>query len=407
MTSTARRALLRLGCWNQHRQGSYAQRDCPWIAGLKAKANRQERDELLKTLRLQYAELRPWADAFDLVALQEVDQALRTCLGAEGLGPDRWVESAPHVDARGIPVDSTTAVLLGPASRWRIRGKAHCELTMPTGSGRVARRDHCGILLEGTFPLVLCSVHLHPPSGTAAYLQYLEPLKEMMLSLVPEQPGHSPALALLGDWNCSQGQLKELMAEDAFWSSFQSVAPMEATAFESNPCATGDFMLFRPAAPSGHGLQWHCQAEAEADFGAFRAYSRAVLADTVQRLPWLRALAASTEALQQVRLLERQLEDLKPKRTVTPEDGVPSRQEVDPATTPSLSRDRWRHPWRPPAPVRQEVVSDLLRSVLQLHGQLDRQHQRLKQVQGGLGMVLPKSLDTSDHRPLVFEGFLE
>eukprot|EP00913_Durusdinium_trenchii_P018801 g17668.t1 len=45
---------------------------------------------------------------------------------------------------------------------------------------------------------------------------------------------------------------------------------MEATAFESNPCATGDFMLFRPAAPSGHGLQWHCQAEAEADFGAFR-----------------------------------------------------------------------------------------------------------------------------------------
>lgn len=25
--------------------------------------------------------------------------------------------------------------------------------------------------------------------------------------------------------------------EDAFWSSFQSVAPMEATAFESNPCA--------------------------------------------------------------------------------------------------------------------------------------------------------------------------
>eukprot|EP00913_Durusdinium_trenchii_P018802 g17669.t1 len=206
-----------------------------------AKANRQERDELLKTLRLQYAELRPWADAFDLVALQEVDQALRThdsfrqahiarllapphiapvspnvrsaphggahlSSPRPGLGPDRWVESAPHVDARGIPVDSTTAVLLGPASRWRIRGKAHCE--------RVARRDHCGILLEGTFPLVLCSVHLHPPSGTAAYLQYLEPLKEMMLSLVPEQPGHSPALALLGDWNCSQGQLKELMAED-------------------------------------------------------------------------------------------------------------------------------------------------------------------------------------------------
>ena len=26
------------------------------------------------------------------------------------------------MDARGIPVDSTTAVLLGPASRWRIRG---------------------------------------------------------------------------------------------------------------------------------------------------------------------------------------------------------------------------------------------------------------------------------------------
>ncbi|CAJ1344785.1 unnamed protein product [Effrenium voratum] len=72
--------------------GSYVQKDCPWMPGLKALgASRQEQDALLQSLRLelQSEELRRWAGSCDLVALQEVDTSLRQALGGERLARGR------------------------------------------------------------------------------------------------------------------------------------------------------------------------------------------------------------------------------------------------------------------------------------------------------------------------------
>eukprot|EP00435_Cladocopium_sp_Y103_P054620 s211_g17.t2 len=379
-----------------YQRGSYAQRDCLWVQQLKRLgADRQERDELLKTLQLEYQrdELRHWARDLDVLALQEVDEALRRSLDVgDAQAAHRWatklqgyfywgrwvprdvgeVESARHVDGRGQLVDSSCATLLTETENdFSVLRKAHCQLRVPLSHGKrgqFAERDHCGVLLRGrSFQLALCSVHLHPPSAAeAGYLEYLAPLKEMMTSLVADLP--DVHLALLGDWNCSAEQLRQLTEADDFWRSFQAVTAAGPTAFETNPCASGDFMLYRGPMQGGH-LTWRVAeradgADGHSDFDAFREFGRGVLADSCARLPWLRAASSAGAARKQLRRVEMELQGLLPTRETNLQ--VAQTIGVDFAT----AAPRSRKPHRPNAPVR-KVLQELLAETSEITAKLD------------------------------------
>ncbi|CAJ1387706.1 unnamed protein product [Effrenium voratum] len=377
-------------------QGSYVQKDCPWMPGLKALgASRQEQDALLQSLRLelQSEELRRWAGSCDLVALQEVDTSLR-----QALGDATWVESAWHVDGRGVRVDSRVALLLPAGSKLHVERTAHCQLRVPLRSGRGhAERDHAAAVMSSDGQsLAVCSVHLHPPttSSAVAYVEYLAPLKEMLLDLAPlPKP-----IALLGDFNVSPASFAKLTAEDGFWRAFTPVCPTTATAFETNPCPTGDYMLFR-ADGTGVPAGWRCEALGAESFQGFRSFCRLVLADSAGRLPWLRAAQAAERALQSSRQAERQLQDLIPR---TP----PTRSGTSGPVPPVLPvRAGLRVP--PPPPAREEKVRPMLEQLRAVSTQLEVQAQELSRATESQGVALPKGLESSDHRPLIFETIVE
>lgn len=240
----------RLGCWNQHRVGSYAQRDCPWVSRLQGKGYCR-RNELSK-LDVKYDgdELRLWATSFDAVALQEVDDPLRQVLSGSG----DLRQSYSHVDGRGVGVDCTNGVLVHP--RLTVLGEAHAELRLALKNGKHAVRDHVALLLEGEEPLVLCSVHFHPPASIGDYLAYIHPLKEAVVSLLSQSP--TATVALIGDFNVSPAGFAELTAQDAFWNSCRTLCCGGATAYRSNPCEIGDFGVF-----GGPGLLDLCQLDVD------------------------------------------------------------------------------------------------------------------------------------------------
>lgn len=103
--------------------------------------------------------MRRWAESCDVVALQEVDEALRGLFRAAAA---HWVESAAHVDARGQRVDSCVAI-------WARKGvellsRHSCELRLRL-RGRELRRGHVAAVLQGASTLAVCSLHLHPPQS--------------------------------------------------------------------------------------------------------------------------------------------------------------------------------------------------------------------------------------------------
>ncbi|CAE8698728.1 unnamed protein product [Polarella glacialis] len=451
----------RLGCWNQHRVGSYAQRDCPWIGRLKELGmSRHELDQLLVSLQVDYeaSEVKAWAAGCDLLALQEVDTALREVLATgEGEGEGevpgggggrsetqtsprgengQLLESGWHIDGRGVRVDSTVGLFLPSSSRFQVLQQAHCELRVPLAGGqggragdrvRYAARDHLGLLLRDGGSgklLVACSVHLHQPSsaggGEQEYLDYLRPLKVMLQGILTSPEISSCGvfdIALLGDFNVAPSDFSVLTSQDVFWQGFSavSVGPEgEPTAFRTNPCETGDFMLVQ----SSGDRAWSGSAQGPADFSFFETFCDDLVADASARLPLLRAQVSLSQAAE---CLARAMEPLQASLKAAAESHVKSPPPPPPKLMHSSASAAFVRPPPPPPPLRlppdeahptvgAPPSGGLAELVAVIEHKTRPELERCREALDSLrstppgSRLLKKGLVTSDHRPLLFES---
>lgn len=443
----------RLGAWNQHRVGSYAQQNCPWVAPLKALGAKPSDMEQLVVQSVHVAydepEVHDWVGTCDAVALQEVDAALRQVL-SKAPGGGQLLESERHVDGRGVEVDSTVAVFVRAEGGLRVLRREHAELslTLPRRASPVRiARDHVAALLEQSDGrlLLLCSVHLHPPDAAAQarvdYLIYIAPLKDMLLRILDGVQSRPVTCAVVGDFNVSASGFAVLTSGDPFWDAFVPVTcPDGATAHHSNPSETGDFgffCVFDPAAPPLRP-EWNCTALGDARFVAFERFAAEVLAGAAARLPLLRAAenlghAGSSLARVQGALglncLDGQPLALRP--SAGPQErsdaaaacsAAPSPLRPPPPPPPPslasatslqasvrmLSPRAWgrRRPVPPPPPVRRPPLPAGLAAFLE-SAVADLERFRGLLALGGEEAVgeeatLRKGLLTSDHRPLLF-----
>jgi len=409
-TATGRwNSQWRIGSWNQHRVGSYAQRNCPWIAPLqRLGAPKADTSELLKSLPVDYdvIELHGWLSACDAVAVQEVDDAFRDvirCMPAAGT----LIESARHVDGRGVEVDCTVAVLARDGVD--VISVERAEVVLPISGGRrgYARRSHAAVLLRKAgqevgdgLPVVLMSLHLHPPrmvdESGIAYLEYIAPLKDALQRLLTATSS-SVALALVGDFNTTPEDFLARTSGDMFWSQFAPEASSNgATAHHSNPCRVGDFGVFgvihsngvdgeatAQALDSKAGV-WSCIAGGDADFAAFEHYCDEVVSSVMARLASKRIerdVGSAQSALQ--RALASLVEG--PRRPPPPATQAPDAEAVV----------RPRQPPPPPPSERRTTLREALRHL-----------EDFRQSSAPAVRRLRRGLLTSDHRPLVFHGRL-
>lgn len=443
---------FRVGSWNQHRVGSFLQRDCPWVSRLKAQgAARGELEQLLSSLRVEYAitGLHAWLAKCDLVAVQELDVALRCVLRAmpsrtacDGAESVKLFESAAHIDGRGSVVDSTVGLLLLPGSGLRVLREEHAELRTPLASGRgYAVRDHVGLLLHRCEPassgrslqspgslLAACSVHLHAPPGTSAesYLAYLAPLKDMMLRLHAADNSGAAGLVMVGDFNVRPARFQELTAGDAFWESMVPITPGnigEPTAHPSNPCSTGDFMLARRQGLDEATFTWRCQADGTADFHEFEKFGDELEADAVARLPHLRAYNCATHAAESLgnalNILHGMRVPAAPNLAFRSVHAAPRLASPVPPPPPGgCPNDSQLLRPPPPSHLPAPDTGDGLRDVAEQLTCLQSTHRELVERCGDMEAhwrgtagpsrdgrkILWKGLFTSDHRPLYFDS---
>lgn len=407
-TATVRwNSQWRIGSWNQHRVGSYAQRNCPWIAPLQSLgAPKAETSELLKSLPVDYDvhELHGWLSACDAVAVQEVDDAFRDvmrCTPAAGT----LTESARHVDGRGVEVDCTVAVLVRDGVD--VISVERGEVVLPISGRRrgYARRSHAAVLLrkaeeegEGGLPVVLMSLHLHPPrmvdESGIAYLEYIAPLKEALQRLLTATSS-SVALSLVGDFNTTPEDFLARTSGDKFWTQFTPAASSNgATAHHSNPCRVGDFGVFgviqshevdgkatAPEFDSKVGV-WSCTASGDADFAAFEHYCDEVVSSVMARLASKR-IERDVDSAQSA--LQRALASLLE---------VPRRP--PPPAMQALASEAVVRPRQPPPPPPSDGRTALREALRHLEA--------FRQSSAPAVRRLRRGLLTSDHRPLVFLG---
>mmetsp|Transcript_8131 Transcript_8131/g.20345 ORF Transcript_8131/g.20345 Transcript_8131/m.20345 type:complete len:502 (-) Transcript_8131:105-1610(-) len=405
---------VRVGCWNQHRVGSYLQQNCPWVSRLRALgASRAEVQELISTIRVEYEapSVHAWLDACDVAALQEVDDALRQVL-LDVPGGGVLLESGPHVDGRGQQVDCTVAIFLPTRAGFHVVREARAELRvrLPGGRGE-AVRDHVAALLrrvpvgggvgDSEELLALCPVHLHPPAsirdGGAQYLSYLEPLKRLLSDLVPE----SVPCAVVGDFNTTPANFLERVAEDPFWASFSVLTcPEGITAHRSNPSEVGDFGIFRSSRHEGI-----CEAIGSSDFASFERFADEIVANAVARLPLLRTRAELGRASES---LGRALTGLTANVVGSPavQPAPPSRRPPPPPLISGgggLACMGGREAHRPPPPPPRFSAPRLVGFLEGAIAELDAHQQHLEKAKSAHERTLAKGLLTSDHRPLLFQ----
>eukprot|EP00929_Paragymnodinium_shiwhaense_P092694 TRINITY_DN52683_c0_g1_i1.p1 TRINITY_DN52683_c0_g1~~TRINITY_DN52683_c0_g1_i1.p1 ORF type:complete len:508 (+),score=85.75 TRINITY_DN52683_c0_g1_i1:70-1593(+) len=455
-SSSAPPSRWRIGCWNQHRVGSYAQRNCPWVPRLKAEtaSGGREIGDVLKALPVDYEarEVRDWAASFDAVALQEVDGALRRVLlethsdvelqaagsvSAPHTGHDRLVESRAHVDGRGVEVDCTNAIFLSPADEesCRIVARASAELRLPLsrGDGYVVR-DHAGVLLHKAAGcdqdssrgrwLILSSLHLHPPKMAdevgATYVDYVAPLAQMvetLLDAVPLDARGEVTCALVGDFNTTPEDFAARTSGTAFWQAFSAVASADgSTAHGSNPCEVGDFGLIRgfgdPAAVASQA--WRCGAQGEADFATFEVYCEQVTTAARVQLGLRRAIGDLGKAADN---LERALLPMREEQrnggmlTAAARHAFRGRPPPPPHAAHSSGERQRTNPEpttpKPAAPTTARgtdtgpghAASMLLAAI----SEVDRLRGSVERLPALCHRPLRKGLLQSDHRPLTFE----
>lgn len=399
-----------IGSWNQHRVGSYAQRNCPWIAPLRnLGASKDETGELLKSLPLDYdvSELHSWLGACDAVAVQEVDNAFREVMRSAPTA-GTLTESARHVDGRGMEVDCTVAVLARDGVD--VIGVERGEIVLPISGGRrgYARRSHAAVLLRkahskagGGLPVVLVSLHLHPPrmvdESGIAYLEYIAPLKEALQRLLAATSS-SVELALVGDFNTTPEDFRTRTSGDRFWSRLTpAVCSDGATAHQSNPCRIGDFGVFGVIEPDGTAGSamalepdskvgaWSCTAGGDSNFAAFEHYCDEVVSSVMARLSNQRAERDVGSALCSLQRALTSLAEAAPRRPPPP---------VTRTLAPRGAAVRSRQPPPPPPPLERWTA---LREAL-------RHLEDFRRSSAPVGRSLRRGLLTSDHRPLVFRG---
>jgi len=404
-----------LGCWNQHRVGSYVQRNCPWVMRLREQgASAREVSKALANLRVGYAsaEVRGWMQSCNVVGLQEVDEPLREVIRSEP-PVGELIETARHLDGRGVEVDCTNATLIAGSVEVRQRAFARLQVKLPRIVGWAAR-EHVAVLLEvendWQDPLVFCSVHLHPPDMLGpGYIAYLEPLKQALNTLLSESSAPA-ACALVGDFNTSPSEFFALTSDEPFWAQFSSVECKDgATAHASNPCPKGDFGLFREAKRGPESASaWRCSAVGPPHFADFERYGDQLFNNLQEELAQIRVEADVQSAVASLRRASLTLTSnprrppppplpkgsLKPSQCSSPSEVMPPAPAPPPISEP---------PWGSWPPASLSSVNQAISALEPLHSSLKRHRQ--KAGIGGRGLV--KGLRTSDHRPLVFENLHE
>eukprot|EP00747_Dinoflagellata_sp_TGD_P171291 gnl/TRDRNA2_/TRDRNA2_205031_c0_seq1.p1 gnl/TRDRNA2_/TRDRNA2_205031_c0~~gnl/TRDRNA2_/TRDRNA2_205031_c0_seq1.p1 ORF type:complete len:479 (-),score=67.37 gnl/TRDRNA2_/TRDRNA2_205031_c0_seq1:5-1441(-) len=412
--SSQQRKRWYLGCWNQHRIGSYLQQNCPWVTRLRAQgASRSEVDGALRALRVEYAasEVVCWTSACDVVALQEVDGHLRHALSAEASGCE-LVESRNHVDGRGVEVDCTNAVLLGPGVTVARREAAELRVALPGRRGPAAR-DHVALLLNHACrrrPLIVCSVHLHPPAmveaGGSTYLEYLEPLQQALRSLLaPGVEDAAPCCALVGDFNLPPSEFASRTAVDPFWAAFSATSSSSGrTAHASNPCEDGDYGLFFSAGPDDVS-SWWCEASGSSDFEPFEHYCDKVVAGATLRYSLERANEDLSRAGDNIRRALSGLETLGTLQKAHSRRPLPPPLQSSPGDASTIASSRRPPPPPPPNPARaaqEALLGGLLHGLEGLRTELGKCKDLGPCGHDAHAMVLRKGLLQSDHRPLIF-----
>lgn len=285
--------------WNQHRKSSYLQKDCPWIGRLRNLGNsRESTNAAIENVLLEYSplEIQQWAEAYDVIAVQEMDPPFRAALG------DRLAAQLLHGDndrdGRGVEVESTSALLLHPDSGIKPLCIERAMLQFSTRPRVRVRRDHTVVLVERACDgrrAVFCSVHLHPPQmierARVNYLHYLTPLRTAIENAANEgdsaaerdwgsDPGGLGSMDcfLVGDFNVAPEEFHARTRHCDFWNKFSVCVPDGGeTASSSNPCVTGDF-----AVVAGSG--WHGRSLGPSGFQAFERYAEGITAAANRRI---------------------------------------------------------------------------------------------------------------------------
>lgn len=272
---------LKVGSWNQHRKSSYVQKDTPWTAAMIELGYSQSNDvdpAIEEVINLQYSpsEIRSWISEHDVTAIQEIDPLFSAVLTKEL--KEGLIKGKNDFDARGVEVDSTSALLLSPKAGLTVMKQQSATLKV-TSRGKEASRDHVVALVEHDdgASIVLCSAHLHPPnmveSSGSKYTEYLKPLRDAVVSVAGmDAAGHLKVPCLIiGDFNIEPEDFKKRTSSDRFWNLFRAEVPEGgATAHSSNPCSRGDFGLAAGAA------KWQGRAIGPSDFSGFEEHAKKV-----------------------------------------------------------------------------------------------------------------------------------
>lgn len=310
---------------------------------------------------------------------------------------------------------------------------AHAELRLGLSGRRGhAVRDHVAVLITredaSEPPMVICSVHLHPPvrqfgeaGCTMGYRGYLEPLRDMLRDLSSSASGAPADILLLGDFNVAYEDFRALTLGDPFWQSFVLVGPSAEhgpTAHHSNPCEHGDYALFQPCERSAlrRDVAWRCEVQGPRDFQAFEQFCNDLVGDALLELPLVRLQSYLSCAAESFAAAAQELErgrDLIPTalRAAPAPAAAPPRHHGDgptrlvrPRPPPPSAAAVPRVPHRPPPPpvltlALPPFVQDtlaMLQTYISLLGQL-RFHRPPS------SSTVRKGLLTSDHRPLLLE----